>query len=152
MATSSFSYGVCLSISEIRCAADAVPLERALKRLDGVQDASVNPLRSRVWVEVDILPRLERILRLLNGRGYSVDTTEVHITTWIPGFRSFPDLSRELLRLPHVTYCVGTPIGRLELGFACGSGWEQGLREVCSRLCRATVEARMAGSPGPGKG
>lgn len=148
---SSFHYRVCLDITGVCCDADAVPLERALSSIDGVGDALVNAPRSRVWVEVDVLPRLQRILRLLSDRGYSVDTTEVHVITWIPEVRSFQTLRGDLLRIPHVTYCVGTAMGRVRLGFACRPGWEEALKEVCDRLCRAVAEKGVEeGGPGDG--
>ncbi|NIM49601.1 MAG: hypothetical protein GTO22_10165, partial [Gemmatimonadales bacterium] len=53
---------MCLTVSGLRCASEGAPLERALKQVEGVRDATVDPLRERVSIEVDKLPRLEGIL------------------------------------------------------------------------------------------
>lgn len=134
---SSRGFRVCLTVSGLRCASEGAPLERALKQVEGVRDATVDPLRERVSIEVDKLPRLEGILSILGRRGCSVDTGAVWVTTWVAGS---PDrmamLTRELLGYAGVTHCrVGLPTGRLELTLALDTGWEEAVRDVCARLC-----------------
>lgn len=139
-------FRVCLSVYGVRCASDAVPLERMLRRLDGVRDATVNALRSRVWIEVDMLARLEPVVQLLGDRGYAVDTSQVQVTTWLPGSRpTDPDLERDLLMIRNVTYCARTPTGRVEVGFTFGPGWPGDLKRACLRLCQAAAALGLRG-------
>lgn len=138
----SSGFRVCLTISGLRCASEGAPLERALKRLDGVRDATVNPLRDRISIEVDRLPRLEVVVRMLASRGYSIGTGEVQVTTWIDASRTrLGALRRELLERVGVGYCrVGSPTGRVDLGISIRPRWEITLREVCTRLREAAAE------------
>lgn len=149
MADRSSGFRVCLTISGLRCACEGAPLERALKAQEGVQDATVNPLRDRASLEVDMLPRLEGILQLLASRGYPVDTSEVQITTWIGSASTqLAGLKQELLGFTNVTYCrVATPTGRVELGFALRTGWERALRDMCTLLRRATAISASKSDP-----
>ena len=134
---------VCLTITELRCASEGASLERSLKKLEGVRDATVNPLVERIWMEVDRLPRLESIVRLVASRGYSVDISDVRMTTWISGSPArLAEMRCELSSLPNVTYYgLGRPTGRVELGLALGAEWEKSLRDVCARLCEAPARS-----------
>lgn len=129
-------YQVRLRISGIRCVSEGAPLERALRRFEGVRDATVNALIEGVWLQVDKLWRIEGILRLLVKRGYSVDMHDVSVTIWIRGSPiGLEGLRHELSSFPHVTYCrLERPAGRLELGLALVGAWERSLREICATL------------------
>ncbi len=138
-----------LSVSGLRCASEGSTLERALNKVDGARDATINPLRSQVFVEVDKLYRLEAILGILGRRGYSVDGGEVRVTTWFPGPpERLQWLERRLLEFAGVTSCrVAEPTGRLELSLSLSTGWEAAVRDVCRWLCEsAESEARAGGA------
>lgn len=127
-------------------------LERALRRLEGVRDATVNAPRERVTIEVDRLPRLEPILRMLGARGYTVAIGQVQVATWIAARRvRLLELRSQLLDFPAVMYCrAGCATGRLDFGLELGENWEVDVRRVCTWLCR-TVEQEVGGeSPDAG--
>lgn len=136
-------FRVCLTISELGCASEGAPLERTLRKLDGVRGAAVNPMRDTVSIEVDALPWLEEVIRILERRGYSVHMAEARVTTWLVGSSGrLEALRRELLDLPHVTHCrIAIPTGRVELGVSLRGEWQHSLRDVCTRLCAAADAA-----------
>ncbi len=146
--SASRGFRVCLTVSGLRCASEGAPLERALKRLDGVRDASVNALRDRISLEVDRLVRLEAILRILGRRGYSVDTGEVRVTAWIGGApEQLLAVRKVLLEFDGVSYCrVSFPTGRLDLALTLDAGWEEAVRKVCDWLCDAAASGSLSGS------
>ncbi|NIW37899.1 MAG: hypothetical protein GWN32_15845 [Gemmatimonadetes bacterium] len=121
-----------LKISGIRCASEAVPLERALERLEGASAATVNPLLEYVWLRVESLAQLEGAVRLLVRRGYSVDPNDVAVTVRLPGApANLEQLRRQLSSLRCVAQCrVARRAGRLELELALGDEWETALDEM----------------------
>ncbi len=137
-ATSAGAFRLCLTVSGLRCASDGSTLERALKKVDGTRDATVNPIRCQVFVEVDKLVRLEAILGILGRRGYAVDSGDVRVTTWYSGpVERLAWLERRLLQFAGVTSCrVAEPTGRLELSISLRKGWEEAVRDVCQWLCK----------------
>lgn len=146
------AFRVCLTVTGLRCASEGAPLERALRRVQGVSDATVNPLRSRVALEVDRLFRLPEILRVLGNRGYSIDTGEVRATVWFDGApEELHEIGLRLGSFPGVSYCrVGTPTGRFDLAFSLEKGWEERVENVCTWICEVARDSRRASPAGHG--
>jgi cation transport ATPase len=141
-------FRVCLSISGLRCASEGAPLERALRRIEGVQDATVNPLRDRVSVVVDALTQIDAVIQVLAARGYPVDPGEICVTTWLSDPKRLRELKRELLAAPAVTfYTIAAATGRVELRLTMNPGWELALHAVCEQLCAAAARERTSGTP-----
>ncbi len=132
-------FRVCLSISGLRCASEGAPLERELEKLSGVRDATVNPLREKLAIEVDALTRVQNVVDTLAERGYAVSRGEIRITTWIGGsHRHLADLRHEMMGFGAVTYCgFALATGRFDLRVAMDEGWQPVLHAICRRLCAA---------------
>ncbi len=96
-------FRVCLSISGLHCASKGAPLERALRRIEGIWDATVNPLRDRVSVVADALTRIDAVIQVLAARGYPVDPGDIGVTAWLNGVERLRELEHELLATPAVT-------------------------------------------------
>lgn len=144
------AFRVCLSVTGLGCASEGVPLERALRRIEGVADAAVNPLRNGVALEVDRLFRLPQILRVLGNRGYSIDAGEVRVTVWIGGVPDrLQEIAQRLREFPGVSYCrLGTPTGRLDLALTLEKGWEERVENVCTWVCEVARDVGNAGAGG----
>ncbi len=139
-------FRVWLTVSGFGCASEAASLERALNKIEGIQDVTANPLRDKLAVEVDSLARIEAVLSVLERRRYSVDT-DVRVTTWLGGGpERLTTVRNQLLEYAGVTYCrVARPTGRFEFGIALGTGRESTLREICTWLCEEASAAVASG-------
>ncbi len=130
---------VCLVISGLSCASEAAPIERRLSALDGVKRASVSPLRDRVYVDVERLVQVERVVERLEDLGHPVDSGLLQVTTWIAGPTGRLDQLRErLLASNNVVYCNAFgPTGRLHLGLELRGEWKIAAHDICRLLCQA---------------
>lgn len=65
-----------LSIEGMTCASCVARVEKALKKVDGVQEATVNLATEQAWVQADASVNVEDLIRAVKKAGYDAKASE----------------------------------------------------------------------------
>lgn len=102
-----------LSIDGMTCASCVARVEKALKKVPGVQQANVNLATEQAWVEADTTVTADRLIQAIRKAGYEAQLHEVAATTQADHKASEQQqLKRDLI----ISLVLAVPVFILEMG------------------------------------
>ena len=102
-----------LSIEGMTCASCVARVEKALKKVDGVQDATVNLATEQAWVQADNSVNVEDLIRAVKKAGYDAKASEKNQDEQLDKKASELDqLKKDLI----ISIVLALPVFILEMG------------------------------------
>ena len=102
-----------LSIEGMTCASCVARVEKALKKVDGVQEATVNLATEQAWVQADASVNVEDLIRAVKKAGYDAKASEKNQDEQLDKKASELDqLKKDLI----ISIVLALPVFILEMG------------------------------------
>ncbi|NUF22429.1 copper-translocating P-type ATPase [Acinetobacter oleivorans] len=102
-----------LSIEGMTCASCVARVEKALKKVDGVQEATVNLATEQAWVQADVSVNVEDLIRAVKKAGYDAKASEKNQDEQLDKKASELDqLKKDLI----ISIVLALPVFILEMG------------------------------------